>query len=92
MKWYIADVIETGLFFLCCLLGHVGGCWIIQGRWSPLRRLSFWATEVRLAGAADERGRCCVCGRSDPPPQTSSYGEIVFYDYDAATRKMVRRA
>ena len=48
MKLWLAEVIEVGGDFLCALLGHFYGCWLVNHRWSPLRPLHRWAVEVNF--------------------------------------------
>lgn len=44
MKFYMAELVELGIAFLCALSNHAFGCWI--WRRSPLAPLDRWAFEI----------------------------------------------
>lgn len=47
MKFYIAEIVATGIAFLCALTNHAGACWV----WKRLMPLDLWASNIM-----DERG------------------------------------
>lgn len=42
MKFYIAELVATGIAFLCALTNHAGACFV----WRKLMPLDLWASNV----------------------------------------------
>lgn len=42
MKYYVAELVSTGIAFLCALTNHAGACWL----WRKLMPLDNWADRV----------------------------------------------
>ncbi len=59
MRWYLADVIEHALIFACAVFAHAGGCWLLNR--SPLRRVYWWAVNVRWNDEAPQHTACPLC-------------------------------
>ena len=69
MRFWMSETVSVGLEWLCILSGHARGCWVLNGQWSPFRRL--W---LRMADEfyrqQDYVGRhtCPYCDKDRPLP------------------------
>lgn len=62
MRFYVAEIVATGIAFLCALTNHAGACWV----WRKLLKADLWATNIM-----DERG-VNQMHRFAPPPELSA--------------------